>query len=609
MCGIVGAISQRPIVGLLVEGLKRLEYRGYDSCGVAVHQDGQLRRARSTSRVAELERGIAEDELSGVLGIAHTRWATHGAPSVHNAHPHFSGERIALVHNGIIENFESLRDELRANGYRFDSQTDTEVIAHLIDSLYRGDLLDAVRRALPRLQGAYALAAFCRDEPHRLVGARQGSPMVLGVSADARYLASDAMALATVTDQIAYLEEGDLVDLRADHHSVFNRHDDYCEPVTRTVRTVAAHGEAAELGPYRHYMQKEIFEQPRAIADTLDAVESVDPGLFGASAATLLADVDRVLILACGTSYYAGCTARYWLEAIAGIPTTVEVASEYRYRDSVPDARQLVVTISQSGETADTLAALKHARALGQRSTLTICNVQTSALVRECEMAFITRAGTEIGVASTKAFTTQLVALYLLTLVLAQLRGRLSDQAEAAALKALRHLPVALQSVLALEPQIIAWAESFCRRRHALFLGRGLHYPIALEGALKLKEISYIHAEAYPAGELKHGPLALVDASMPVVVVAPNDVLLEKLKSNMQEVAARGGELYVFADAGSHIDASQDGLNLVRLPEHYGDLSPILHVVPLQLLAYHTARALGTDVDKPRNLAKSVTVE
>ena len=609
MCGIVGAISQRPIVGLLVEGLKRLEYRGYDSCGVAVHQDGQLRRARSTSRVAELERGIAEDELSGVLGIAHTRWATHGAPSVHNAHPHFSGERIALVHNGIIENFESLRDELRANGYRFDSQTDTEVIAHLIDSLYRGDLLDAVRQALPRLQGAYALAAFCRDEPHRLVGARQGSPMVLGVSADARYLASDAMALATVTDQIAYLEEGDLVDLRADHHSVFNRHDDYCEPVTRTVRTVAAHGEAAELGPYQHYMQKEIFEQPRAIADTLDAVESVDPGLFGASAATLLADVDRVLILACGTSYYAGCTARYWLEAIAGIPTTVEVASEYRYRDSVPDVRQLVVTISQSGETADTLAALKHARALGQRSTLTICNVPTSALVRECEMAFITRAGTEIGVASTKAFTTQLVALYLLTLVLAQLRGRLSDQAEAAALKALRHLPVALQSVLALEPQIIAWAESFCRRRHALFLGRGLHYPIALEGALKLKEISYIHAEAYPAGELKHGPLALVDASMPVVVVAPNDVLLEKLKSNMQEVAARGGELYVFADAGSHIDASQDGLNLVRLPEHYGDLSPILHVVPLQLLAYHTACALGTDVDKPRNLAKSVTVE
>ena len=609
MCGIVGAISQRPIVGLLVEGLKRLEYRGYDSCGVAVHQDGQLRRARSTSRVAELERGIAEDELSGVLGIAHTRWATHGAPSVHNAHPHFSGERIALVHNGIIENFESLRDELRANGYRFDSQTDTEVIAHLIDSLYRGDLLDAVRQALPRLQGAYALAAFCRDEPHRLVGARQGSPMVLGVSADARYLASDAMALATVTNQIAYLEEGDLVDLRADHHTVFNRHDDYCEPVTRTVRTVAAHGEAAELGPYQHYMQKEIFEQPRAIADTLDAVESVDPGLFGASAATLLADVDRILILACGTSYYAGCTARYWLEAIAGIPTTVEVASEYRYRDSVPDARQLVVTISQSGETADTLAALKHARALGQRSTLTICNVPTSALVRECEMAFITRAGTEIGVASTKAFTTQLVALYLLTLVLAQLRGRLSDQAEAAALKALRHLPVALQSVLALEPQIIAWAESFCRRRHALFLGRGLHYPIALEGALKLKEISYIHAEAYPAGELKHGPLALVDASMPVVVVAPNDVLLEKLKSNMQEVAARGGELYVFADAGSHIDASQDGLNLVRLPEHYGDLSPILHVVPLQLLAYHTARALGTDVDKPRNLAKSVTVE
>jgi len=608
VCGIVGAIAAQPVVGTLVEGLKRLEYRGYDSCGVAVHQDGGLRRARSTARVAELERGIAADGVAGLLGIAHTRWATHGAPAVHNAHPHFSGDRIALVHNGIIENHEALRAELQAAGYDFESQTDTEVVAHLIDSLYAGDLLDAVRRALPRLKGAYALAVICCDEPGRLVGAREGSPLVLGVGGDARYLASDAMALAGAAETVAYLEEGDLVDLRRDAHAVFAAADGHCAAVVRPLRGLEAQALAAELGPYQHYMQKEIFEQPRAVADTIDSVGGFGPDLFGAAAADVLPGIDRVLILACGTSYYAGCVARYWLESVAGVPCNVEVASEYRYRTSVPDPRQLVVTISQSGETADTLAALRHARSLGHQHTLTICNVATSAMVRECSMAFITRAGVEVGVASTKAFTTQLVALYLLALVLAKLRGRLDDAANRQAMTALRHLPAAIRSVLALEPQVIGWAEAFKPRQHALFLGRGLHYPIALEGALKLKEITYIHAEAYPAGELKHGPLALVDEQMPVVTVAPNDALLEKLKSNMQEVRARGGQLYVFADADTRIGSSE-GVHVIRMPEHYGDLSPILHVVPLQLLAYHTACARGADVDKPRNLAKSVTVE
>ena len=608
MCGIVGAIAAEPVAAHLVEGLKRLEYRGYDSCGVAVHQDGALKRARSTARVVELERGIAADSLDGLLGIAHTRWATHGAPAVHNAHPHFSGDRIALVHNGIIENHEELRAELQAAGYTFESQTDTEVVAHLVHSLYTGDLLDAVRRALPRLKGAYALAVICRDEPGRLVGAREGSPLVLGVAAGARYLASDTMALAGAAERIAYLEEGDIVDLQRDAHTVYAAADGHRAVVTRELRGIEAQAQAAELGPYQHYMQKEIFEQPRAVADTLDGVGGLGPDLFGAAAAEVLPGIDRVLILACGTSYYAGCVARYWLESIAGIPCNVEVASEYRYRTSVPDPRQLVVTISQSGETADTLAALRHARSLGHEQTLTICNVASSAMVRECRMAFITRAGVEVGVASTKAFTTQLVALYLLALVIARLRGRIDDTAARRALGALRHLPAALRSVLALEPQIIGWADAFKPRQHALFLGRGLHYPIAMEGALKLKEITYIHAEAYPAGELKHGPLALVDEQMPVVTVAPNDALLEKLKSNMQEVRARGGQLYVFADADTRI-GSAEGLHVIRMPEHYGDLSPILHVVPLQLLAYHTACARGADVDKPRNLAKSVTVE
>jgi glucosamine--fructose-6-phosphate aminotransferase (isomerizing) len=622
MCGIVGAVSTRNIVPVLIEGLRRLEYRGYDSCGVAVHQDGGLRRARSTSRVAELDANVATEGVHGGTGIAHTRWATHGAPVVHNAHPHFSHGpqaktssvgRIALVHNGIIENHDELRAELQAKGYTFASQTDTEVIAHLVDHLYDGDLLDAVQRAVVQLRGAYAIAVFCRDEPHRVVGAREGSPLVLGVGVNERagevFLASDAMALAGVTDQIAYLEEGDVVDLQIGKWWVTHRDDaGRFRTVTRELRTVQAHTGAAELGPYRHYMQKEIFEQPKAIADTLDSVGGISPELFGDGAYSVFKEIDSVLILACGTSYYSGSTAKYWLEAIAKIPTAVEIASEYRYRESVPNPRTLVVTITQSGETADTLAALKHARSLGMKHTLTICNVATSAMVRECELAYITRAGAEIGVASTKAFTTQLVGLFLLTLALAQTRGHLTDAQEGQHLKALRHLPVAVQSVLALEPQVVAWSEAFARKENALFLGRGLHYPIALEGALKLKEISYIHAEAYPAGELKHGPLALVTAEMPVVTVAPNDTLLEKLKSNLQEVRARGGELFVFADADTRIE-SGEGLHVIRMPEHYGALSPILHVVPLQLLAYHTACARGTDVDKPRNLAKSVTVE
>jgi glucosamine--fructose-6-phosphate aminotransferase (isomerizing) len=612
MCGIVGAVSTRNIVPILIEGLKRLEYRGYDSCGVAVHQGGELKRARSTARVAQLEASAAEARLDAGTGIAHTRWATHGAPEVHNAHPHFSRNRIALVHNGIIENHDELRDELKKRGYEFSSQTDTEVIAHLVDHLYDGDLFDAVQRATQRLKGAYAIAVFCRDEPQRVVGAREGSPLILGLGQGENFLASDAMALAGVTDQIVYLEEGDVVDIQLGKTWIAARQaDGRFKEVQREVRTVVAHSGAAELGPYRHYMQKEIFEQPRAIADTLgDLGETtgISPELFGDGAYKVFKDVQQVLILACGTSYYSGSTAKYWLESIAGIPTSVEIASEYRYRDSVPNPKTLVVTISQSGETADTLAALKHARGLGMEHTLTICNVATSAMVRECKFAYITRAGVEVGVASTKAFTTQLVGLFLLTLALAQVRGRLSDAQEHEHLKALRHLPVAVQAVLALEPQIIAWAEDFARKENALFLGRGLHYPIALEGALKLKEISYIHAEAYPAGELKHGPLALVTAAMPVVTVAPNDALVDKLKSNLQEVRARGGELFVMADEGTRID-SGPGVRVIRMPEHYGVLSPILHVVPLQLLAYHTACARGTDVDKPRNLAKSVTVE
>ncbi|AOK28115.1 MULTISPECIES: glutamine--fructose-6-phosphate transaminase (isomerizing) [Burkholderia] len=612
MCGIVGAVAQRNIVPVLIEGLRRLEYRGYDSCGVAVLEagagaptPGAPKRARSVERVADLDAQVRESRLEGVTGIAHTRWATHGAPITQNAHPIFSSNALALVHNGIIENFEPLRDALRAKGYEFVSQTDTEVVAHLIHSLYQGNLFDAVQQAVRQLHGAYAIAVIHRDEPHTVVGARQGSPLVVGFGERENFLASDALALAGSTDRFTFLEEGDVCELTLDGVRIADRDGARAE---RDVRVVAAYGGAVELGPYRHFMQKEIFEQPRAISDTIPQTDAFGPSLFGEHAAGVFADIDSLLILACGTSYYSGLTAKYWLESIAKIPTQVEIASEYRYRESVPNPRALVVVISQSGETADTLAALKHAQALGHPHTLAICNVATSAMVRQTGLQFLTHAGTEIGVASTKAFTTQLVALFVLAATLGKLRGHVDAAREADYLKQLRHLPAALNSVLALEPQIIAWSEEFARKENALFLGRGLHYPISLEGALKLKEISYIHAEAYPAGELKHGPLALVTEAMPVVTVAPNDTLLEKLKSNMQEVRARGGELYVFADADTHI-VNGEGLHVIRMPEHYGLLSPILHVVPLQLLAYHTACARGTDVDKPRNLAKSVTVE
>ena len=608
MCGIVAATSKhRNIVPLLVQGLKRLEYRGYDSCGVAVWDQG-LKRVRSVSRVSELSDQIEKEGLKGFMGIAHTRWATHGEPVVCNAHPHFAGDQIALIHNGIIENYEEIREELKAKGIQFASQTDSEVLAHLVRDCYKGDLLKAVEEALNRVRGAYAIAVFSKENPHRVVVARQGSPLVLGIGEQEMFAASDTMALAGETNRFIYMEDGDVADLTEDSYAIYSHQGQTFVPVEREIRQVEAFSNAVELGPYRHYMQKEIFEQPRAIADTLEAVKEVKASLFGQDAQEVFENVDRVLMIACGTSYYAALTSKYWLEAIAGIPCDVEIASEYRYRKSVPNPKTLVVTISQSGETADTLAALKHARELGMTKTLTICNVATSAMVRESLLRFITRAGVEIGVASTKAFTTQLTALFLLTLSLAKVKGRLDPKDEAEYMRLLRHVPKAVSAVLALEPQVMAWAERFASKQHALFLGRGIHYPIALEGALKLKEISYIHAEAYPAGELKHGPLALVDESIPVVTVAPNDELLEKLKSNMKEAEARKGELYVFADADTGLESSEH-IHVIRMPENYGPLSPILHVIPLQLLAYHTAFIRGNDVDKPRNLAKSVTVE
>lgn len=609
MCGIVAGVAGRDVVPVFLQGLKRLEYRGYDSCGVAVVRNGEIDRARSVARVKDLAEQVQAEGMQGTVGIAHTRWATHGGPVVANAHPHIAGNRIALVHNGIIENFAQLRAELEATGVTMQSQTDTEVLAHLVNFYLEDDLLEALKKALSRVTGAYAVAVFDKRHPERIVGARQGSPMVVGLGEGENFIASDAMALVGVTDKIVYLDDGDIVSMTKDTCEIFARTgSDTWQPVERKAVIVQAYAGAAGLGPYRHYMQKEIFEQPRAIADTLEGVEGITPTLFGPEAETVFRDTRRILMLACGTSFYAALTSKYWLEAIAGIPVDVEIASEYRYRTTIPDPGTLVVTISQSGETADTLAALKHAVAMGMTKTLAICNVAQSALVHECRLAYITRAGVEIGVASTKAFTTQLVALYLLTLVFAKLSGRLDAEKEAQALSSLRHIPAAMAGCLALEPSIIAWAERFAGKEDALFLGRGVHYPIALEGALKLKEISYIHAEAYPAGELKHGPLALVDADMPVVTIAPNDELLEKLKSNMQEVRARGGELYVFADGDSVIEDTE-GMHVIRLAENYGDLSPILHIVPLQLLAYHTALARGTDVDKPRNLAKSVTVE
>jgi glutamine---fructose-6-phosphate transaminase (isomerizing) len=607
MCGIVGAVSARNVVPVLIEGLKRLEYRGYDSAGVAV-VNGRLQRLRSAGRVAELER--LAGGLAGRIGIAHTRWATHGVPSERNAHPHVSGG-VSVVHNGIIENHEAIRARLSAQGYAFASDTDTEVIAHLVHAKLAAGapgLFAAVRLAAAELVGAYAIAVISESDPARLVVARHGAPLLLGLGEGENFAASDTSALLQVTRRVIYLEDGDCAEVTLEGVRIADREGRIVERPVHTSELTAA---AVALGPYAHYMHKEIFEQPMAVANTLDWVtqaSAVSPALFGASAEGVLRGAERVLILACGTSYHAGMVARYWMESLAGLPSDVEIASEYRYRQPVADPRTLVVTVSQSGETADTLAALEHAKRLGQRHSLSICNVPESALVRASELRFLTRAGPEIGVASTKAFTTQLVALVLLTLVLAKLKGRLAPARETELLGALRHLPQALANVLALEPQVQAWARKFALKHHALFLGRGIHYPIAMEGALKLKEISYIHAEAYAAGELKHGPLALVDRDMPVLAIAPADALFEKLKSNLQEVRARGGELHVFADADTRMTSSE-GVQVIRMPDHAGLLSPILHTVPLQLLAYHAALARGNDVDKPRNLAKSVTVE
>ena len=609
MCGIVAAVADRNIVPVLLEGLRKLEYRGYDSAGLALITASGLQRLRAVGRVAELTAQADETGADGHTGIAHTRWATHGIPCERNAHPHIS-DGLAVVHNGIIENHEALRERLKEEGYVFTSDTDTEVVAHLIASELKNtpDFFTAVRAAVFQLQGAYALAVLRENDPSRVVVAREGAPLLLGLADEGNYAASDVTALLQVTRRIVYLDNGDCAEVMRDSYRI-TRVDG--TPVERKETRSQLSADAVELGQYRHFMQKEIFEQPVALSNTLEmlgTVRSIQPGLFGAQTEEVIKDVQQVLIIACGTSFHAGLVARYWLEEIAGIPCNVEMASEYRYRTSVPNPRTLVVTISQSGETADTLAALAHAKSLGMTQTLSICNAPESSLVRESALRFITRAGPEIGVASTKAFTTQLASLYLLTLIFAKLRGRLGEKTEAAELQALRHLPIAVGKVLELEPQIRAWAERFSAKQHALFLGRGRHYPIAMEGALKLKEITYIHAEAYASGELKHGPLALVDKDMPVIAVAPNDALLEKLKSNLQEVRARGGELYVFADADSEILAS-DGIHVMHLPEHYGQLSALLHVIPLQLLSYHVALVRGTDVDKPRNLAKSVTVE
>ncbi|MEI8384606.1 MAG: glutamine--fructose-6-phosphate transaminase (isomerizing), partial [Nitrosomonadaceae bacterium] len=614
MCGIVGAIARDNIVPVLLEGLRRLEYRGYDSAGIAL-ADGGLRRLRTTGRVSELSRLVGEQQFHGKVGIAHTRWATHGAPSERNAHPHFSAGagKVAVVHNGIIENHEELRQRLQNAGFEFLSDTDTEVIAHLITLKLQQtpDLFDAVRLSIVDLQGAYAIAVVEDANPERIIVARNGAPLLLGLGEHSNYAASDASALLQVTKRMIYLEDGDVAELRRDGYRVVNYLDDPTgKEVERAVHESELTDAAVDLGPYSHFMQKEIFEQPGVVANTLEIVlnsHSISPQLFGSEAEHIFKQTDSVLILACGTSYHAGLVARYWLESMAGLACNVEIASEYRYRDPVANPNTLVVAISQSGETADTLAALSYAKSLGHRHTLAICNVPESALIRSADLRFLTRAGPEIGVASTKAFTTQLAALMLLSVTLAKLRGRLSSEREHEVITELRHLPVALQRVLKVEDQIIEWAERFAHKQHALFLGRGMHYPIAMEGALKLKEISYIHAEAYAAGELKHGPLALVDEDMPVVAIAPNNALLEKLKSNLQEVRARGGELYVFADIDSTVQQTE-GMHVIILPEHTGLLSPILHTIPLQLLAYHVALKKNTDVDKPRNLAKSVTV-
>lgn len=609
MCGIVGGVAERNVVPILLEGLRRLEYRGYDSAGVAVVDGDAVRRVRSTGRVAELAERCAAENARGVTGIGHTRWATHGVPSERNAHPHFSSDEIAVVHNGIIENHDELRTRLQGLGYVFTSDTDTEVIAHLVHHYYRDGrtLLQAVQATVAELSGAYAIGVISDKDPHTLICSREGSPLLIGLGFGEHFIASDVSAVLPVTQRVIYLEEGDVAELTLNDVHIYDRDG---KATARKVVVSELSADVTELGNYRHYMQKEIHEQPKAIADTLEMLtgNSLTPELFGPDAPAILASIKSVLILACGTSYHSGCIARYWIEELAGIPCTVEIASEYRYRTSVANPDALVITISQSGETADTLAALKHAQAIGHVHTLTICNVPESALMRASRLKFLTRAGPEIGVASTKAFTTQLVSLALLAHVLAKVHGRLDDAAERQAITHLRHLPLVIKQTLAMEPQLQQWGMEIAERSHALYLGRGACFPVAMEGALKLKEISYIHAEAYAAGELKHGPLALVDKEMPVIVVVPNDHLLDKVKSNIQEVSARGGILYVLAEEGADV-TELPNLKVLTVPAIGSGLSPLTLTVPLQILSYHTALKKGTDVDKPRNLAKSVTVE
>lgn len=609
MCGIVGALAQRNVTEILLEGLRRLEYRGYDSAGVCLrNDDGQLQLRKSLGKVADLEAKLEADPAEGHQGIAHTRWATHGVPSDENAHPHMSGH-VALVHNGIIENHQVLRSELREKGYQFASDTDTEVVVHLIHSLSKDglSLVDAVGKATQMLEGAYALAVISREEPEVLACARYGSPLVLGVGIEENFIASDPMALRQVTDRFIFLEEGDVAEVRRSGISV---RDKQGQEVSRPVQKLDGGHDVADKGRYRHYMQKEIFEQPEVVAATLAGRigdQSVLSQALGTRAQEILPQVQQIQIVACGTSYHAGMVARYWLEDWAGVPCSVEVASELRYRKTVVRPGTLFVTISQSGETADTLAALRQARELGYLASMTICNVPNSSLVRESELSLMTEAGPEIGVASTKAFTTQLVALQLFCIAMAKANG-LSPEREAELVEALHRLPQLMEDFTALDKVVQHTSEAFAEKNHALFLGRGVEFPIALEGALKLKEISYIHAEAYPAGELKHGPLALVDADMPVIVVAPNNELLEKLKSNLQEVRARGGQLFVFASPTAGF-TSEEGVTVIEVPDSPESLAPILYTVPLQLLSYHVAVLKGTDVDQPRNLAKSVTVE
>lgn len=609
MCGIVGGVANRRISKILIEGLKRLEYRGYDSAGIAVLEENELAICKKSGKVARLEAAVLEKDYTSTTGIAHTRWATHGKPCEENAHPHTSNNAIALVHNGIIENYQALKQKLSAQGYCFVSETDTESVVHLLAYQYEIDkqLLAAVQNIIPQLEGAYGLAVIHKDEPNTLVVARSGSPLVIGLGIDENFIASDQLALRQVTDRFIYLEEGDIAEITPYSYRIFNQGIE----VERSISQMSDAAESSDKGEYRHFMLKEIYEQPNVVRNTMEGridAQTILADIFTGKAEQLLQQVEQVQIIACGTSYHAGMVAKYWIENYTNVQCLIEVASEYRYRKVVVKPNTLLVTITQSGETADTLAALKMSKEQGYLASVSVCNVAQSSIVRESDFTILTHAGPEIGVASTKAFTTQLVALLLLTLHIAKQRSDMTPQAVERILQSLQELPVHIEQVLALNKIIEKTFESFIDKSHALFLGRGIMYPVALEGALKLKEISYIHAEAYPAGELKHGPLALVDDNMPVVAVAPNNELLEKLKSNLEEVHARGGKLFVFADKGIQLSESP-GITVIHLPSVPEVLAPIVYTVPLQLLSYHVAVMKGTDVDQPRNLAKSVTVE